>query len=156
MPTDTTQTVARLEAASKRYGAVQALDGLDLHVSGGAAGSADALAIEGEVKPGFVFPRSGAMFFPSDTPMQAMDFTRKQTLKLWMRGDGTTYNVVLFTADQHIPLMQPFTAGPVWQKVTIPFQAFSGTEMAQLKGIAFCAGPNPGKFRFEIDQVVIR
>jgi len=35
MPTDTAQTIARLEGVSKRYGAVQALDGLDLDIQRG-------------------------------------------------------------------------------------------------------------------------
>lgn len=125
-------------------------------VPGGAQGSANALEISGEVKPGFVFPWSGAMFFPTEKPMEPMDFSTKQGLDFWARGDGGTYTVMLFTGDQQIPLMQPFTAGPQWQEVYLPFKLFTGAEMDHMRGIAFTAGPKAGAFRFEIDQVVIR
>ena len=125
-------------------------------VQGGAQGTAGALEISGEVKPGFVFPWSGAMFFPTDQPMQPMDFSSKQGIDFWARGDGGTYTVMLFTGDQQIPLMQTFSAGSGWQEVYLPFNKFPGAELGQLRGIAFTAGPKSGAFRFEIDQVVIR
>ncbi|HEY1991307.1 MAG TPA: CIA30 family protein [Gammaproteobacteria bacterium] len=123
---------------------------------GGAQGSAGALEIGGEVKPGFVYPWSGAMFFPSDKPMDPMDFSAKQGLDFWARGDGGTYTVMLFSGDQQIPLMQTFSAGSGWQEIYLPFSKFPGAELNRLRGIAFTAGPKPGGFRFEIDQVVIR
>lgn len=125
-------------------------------VPGGAAGSAGALEVSGEVKPGFVYPWSGAMFFPAGKPMDPMDFSHKQGIEFWTRGDGGNYSVMLFTGDRQIPLIQNFTSGREWQKVYLPFGSFSGADMTLLRGIAFCAGPKPGKYRFEIDQVVIR
>lgn len=125
-------------------------------VQGGAQGTAGALEISGEVKPGFVFPWSGAMFFPTDTPMDLMDFSSKQGVDFWARGDGGTYTVMLFTGDQPIPLMQQFSAGREWQEVHLPFSLFHGAELGRVRGIAFTSGPKPGTFRFEIDQVVIR
>jgi hypothetical protein len=137
------------EAGGKSEGGMQL-------VTGGAQASVGALEINGEVKPGFVYPWSGAMFFPSDRPMDPMDFSHKQGLDFWARGDGGTYSVMLFSGDQQIPLVQTFTAGPDWQEVHIPFERFSGADMTHLRGLAFCAGPKSGTFRFEIDQVVIR
>jgi len=124
--------------------------------AGGAEGTAYALEISGEVKPGFVYPWSGAMFFLSDKPMDPMDFSHKQGIDFSARGHGGTYRVMLFSGDQQIPLMQTFSAGTDWQEVHIPFEHFSGADMALLCGLAFRAGPKAGKFRFEIDQVVIR
>ena len=123
---------------------------------GGAQGTAGALEISGEVKPGFVFPWSGAMFFPSDTPMDPMDFSSKQGVDFWARGDGGTYTLMLFAGDQQIPLMQTFHAGSEWQEVYLPFSKFPGAELGRLRAIAFTSGPKSGAFRFEIDQVVIR
>ena len=137
------------EASGKSVGAMSL-------VQGGAQGSAGALEISGEVKSGFVFPWSGVMFFPSDKPMDPMDFTAKQGVDFWTRGDGGTYTLMLFSGDQQIPLMQTFSAGPGWQEVFLPFSKFPGAELGRLRGIAFTAGPKPGTFRFEIDQVVIR
>lgn len=94
MPTDTAQTIARLEGVSKRYGAV-------------------------------------------DTAVSDFD-GGKITSRFGYRWVATT--------DQQ-------TGGKSEGSVAL---VSGGAEMAQLKDIAFCAGPNPGKFRFEIDQVVIR
>lgn len=137
------------EAGGKSVGTIRL-------VQGGAQGTAGALEVSGEVKPGFVFPWSGAMFFPADKPMDPVDFSAKQGVDFWVRGDGGTYTLMLFTGDQQIPLMQQFNAGPDWQEVYLPFHKFTGAELGRLRGIAFCAGPKPGAFRFEIDQVVIR
>ena len=125
--------------------------------AGGALGTPGALEVSGEIKTGFAFPWAGAMFFPTDQAFGALDYSAKHELDFFTRGDGRHYSVMLFSGPQDaLPAIQEFTTGPEWTEVRIPLSAFPGGTPALLRGLAFTAGPAPGKFRFEIDQVSIR
>ncbi|MCD9032097.1 CIA30 family protein [Luteimonas sp. Y-2-2-4F] len=125
---------------------------------GGAAGSRGALAVAGEIAPGFAFPWAGAIFFPASQPMQAVDLSARSELVFQARGDGRTYQVMLFSgaSEQAMPSMQPFVAGPEWREVRLPLSAFAGADPARLRGIAFTAGLPEGAFAFRIDGVELR
>lgn len=115
------------------------------------------LAVSGEIKPGFAFPWSGAMYFPASMPMQPADFSARGTLSFRVRGDGRSYNVMLFSGRQmqSLPSMRPFVAGPEWTEVRIALADFSGADLARVRGIAFTAGQPQGAFAFEIDDVKV-
>lgn len=127
-------------------------------VEGGAGDSQGALRIAGEVKRGFSFPWSGMMFFPASQPMQPVDFSARKELVFRARGDGRSYNAMLFSGPsaQGMPSMQAFVAGPEWTEVRLPLEGFAGADLAQLRGIAFTAGQPLGTFEFMLDDVEIR
>jgi hypothetical protein len=127
-------------------------------VAGGAAQSRGALEVSGEIKPGSPYPWSGMMFFAAAQPMQPVDFSTRKELVFWVRGDGRSYNAMLFSGPsmQAMPSLQAFTAGPEWREVRLPLAGFAGAEPALLRGIAFTAGQPAGEFRFRIDRVELR
>ncbi len=125
-------------------------------VDGGAAGSAGALEIAGEIKPGFAFPWSGAMYFPAKIPMQPVDLSARGELVFHVRGDGRRYAVMLFHGNQSMPSMRPFVAGAEWTEVRIPLKDFVGADLARVRGIAFTAGQPQGAFSFAIDGVELK
>lgn len=115
------------------------------------------LAVSGEIKPGFAFPWSGAMYFPAGVPMQPADFASRSTLVFRVRGDGRNYSVMLFSGRQmqSMPSMKPFAAGPEWTEIRIPLADFAGADLARVRGIAFTAGQPQGAYAFEIDEVKV-
>lgn len=125
---------------------------------GGAAGSRGAMRIAGEVKPGFAFPWSGVMFFPAAQPMDVVDLSARQTLVFQVRGDGRSYNAMLFSGPsvQGMPSVQTFVAGPDWQEVRLNLSDFRGADLGLVRGIAFTAGAPHGNFEFRLDAVELR
>jgi imidazolonepropionase-like amidohydrolase len=117
-----------------------------------------ALAVSGEIKPGFAFPWSGAMFFPAKAAMQPADLSARKALVFRVRGDGRNYSVMLFSGAQmqSMPSMKPFVAGPEWTEVRIPLDSFNGADLARVRAFAFTAGQPQGAFRFEIDDVEVK
>lgn len=123
-------------------------------VDGGAEGSAKALEISGEVKPGFAFPWSGAIFFPGAKPMAPADLSAVKDLVFWAKGDGRTYTVMLFaTSLGMMPAQVPFVAGPEWKRYAFPLAGFTGADPHGVIGVFFGAAQEPGAFRFRIDGV---
>lgn len=127
-------------------------------VAGGAGGSAGALRVAGEVKPGFAFPWAGVMFFPAAQPMAPVDLSSRSELVLQVRGDGRSYNAMLFSgaSAQGAPSVQTFVAGAEWTEVRLPLSAFQGGDPAQVRGIAITAGQPHGGFELLVDHVELR
>lgn len=127
-------------------------------VAGGADDSSGALAVSGQVQPGFAFPWAGVMFFPAAEPMQPMDFSARTELVFQVRGDGRHYSAMLFSGPsaQGMPSVQMFQAGPEWTRVRLPLAGFAGANLALLRGIAFTAGQPAGTFEFFLDHVELR
>lgn len=127
-------------------------------IPGGANGSAGALEIRGQIKPGFSFPWAGAMFFPGSEPMRAVDLSARHEIVFQTRGDGREYSVLLLSgeSEQGMPAMHGFVAGPDWKEIRLPLAAFSGADPGMLRGIGFSAGMPVGDYRFEVDQVELR
>jgi imidazolonepropionase-like amidohydrolase len=117
-----------------------------------------ALAVGGEIKTGFAFPWSGAMYFPAAVPMQPADFAPRKELVFKARGDGRNYSVMLFSGVQmqSMPSMKSFVAGSEWKEVRIPLASFTGADLARVRGLAFTAGQPVGAFAFEIDDVEVK
>ncbi len=123
-------------------------------VPGGANGSKYALLVEGEIRPGFVFPFAGAAYFPAAQPMQPANLSSAKSVSFRAKGDGTAYRVMVYTKKGgYMPAMQTFAAGPEWRDYQFPLSAFNGTDGHDITLISFAAGPEPRKFSFEIDDV---
>ncbi|MEM7049580.1 MAG: amidohydrolase family protein [Acidobacteriota bacterium] len=111
------------------------------------------LEIRGEVKTGFPFPWAGAMFFPADQPMAAVDVSANRAVTFMARGDGGTYRLMVFARRLgQIPVQTTFVADDTWERHSVAFESL-GIDGSDLLGIAFAGGPGLGEFRFEIDQV---
>jgi imidazolonepropionase-like amidohydrolase len=122
-------------------------------VSEGANGSGKSLAISGETKTGFGFPWAGMIFFPGARQMAPADLSKFSGVSFWTRGDGRTYQLLLFaTRLGRMPASKPFTAGPEWQRVTVPFSDL-GLDGSDILGIFVGGGPALGTFRFQIDDI---
>ena len=120
----------------------------------GGAQSGRSLEISGEVRPGFAFPWSGAIFFPGDRPMAPANLSSFKALEFWAKGDGRTYQLMLFASSLGMmPAMKTFVAGPEWQLHTLPLADFPGVDPSGVTGIFFGAGADPGTFKFRIDNV---
>jgi len=127
-------------------------------IAEGAAGSAGALRINGEVVPGGSWPWSGAMLQPGAQPMQPVDAARLKELVFQARGDGREYSVMLFSgADvQSMPSMLTITPGRDWSEVRLPLAGFAGADLRQLRAVAITAGAPAGRFQLDVDTVEFR
>ncbi|MEO1085368.1 MAG: CIA30 family protein, partial [Acidobacteriota bacterium] len=116
-----------------------------------------ALVVSGEIKPGAMFPWSGAMVFPGPGAMAPVDLSARKELRFRVRGDGREYSAMLFSgAMDGIPPTRTFTAGDDWREVVFELEGFHQAETGAVRGIAFTAGNPEGAFRFELDDVEIR
>ena len=123
-------------------------------VKGGAARSKGSLQVSGEVAKGMELAWAGVIFWPGEKPMAAANLASRKGVSFSARGDGKTYEILVFTeAAGRIPARRPFVAGKAWKTYDFPFSAFEGADGHDVTGIAFVAGPAPGKFRFQLDDV---
>ncbi len=127
-------------------------------VEAGAGGSRGALGVTGEIRPGFPFPWAGVMFFPAAEMMQPVDLSGRAELVFQVRGDGRSYNAMLFSGPsvQGMPATLAFQAGPEWSEVRLALSDFPGADLSLVRGIAFTAGQPAGAFEFALDQVELR
>jgi len=126
-------------------------------VEPGADNSKAALEISGELVNSTPFSWGGVIFWPAGTPMAPANLSARKALSFWVKGDGQSYMLLMLTAsrngnDGQMPAMVPFSAGPEWKKVTIPFTQFE-TDGSDISGLGFMHVKEAGKFKFEIDQV---
>ena len=121
-------------------------------IEGGAEDSKGALAVSGQTQtkqPAF----SGVMFSPGNAPMQPSDLSSNKTLTFWSKGDGSTFQVMLFFQKRGFnPSMNSFVAKSEWTKHSFDISSFDGCDGTDIIGIWFGSGV-PGKFEFQIDQV---
>jgi ABC-2 type transport system permease protein len=124
-------------------------------VAGGAGGSAGALEVTGELRPGAQYPYAGTFFFPEGPPMEGlMDYSGRKTLSFHARGDGRRYTLMVFTGvTMGIPLMYNFTAGPEWRRYELNLADFSAHDFKRVRGMAFGAMGENGPFQFKIDDI---
>jgi len=127
-------------------------------IDGGADGSAGALSVTGEIRPGFAFPWSGVIFFPAAQAMQPADLSNRSELVFRVRGDGRRYSALLFSgaSPTAMPAMQAFEAGDDWTEVRLPLAGFAGADLSRVRGIAWTAGQPEGTFAFALDDVALR
>ncbi len=124
-------------------------------VQDGAAGSAGALEVTGELRPGAQYPFAGTFFFPEGTPMEGlMDYSSRKSLSFHARGDGRRYTLMVFTGTtMGIPLMYNFEAGPEWRRYELELADFSAHDFKRVRGMAFGAMGETGPFQFQVDDI---
>jgi hypothetical protein len=123
-------------------------------IEGGANGTKGALQITGKISDAFQFAWAGAMYSPGPQPFTPVDLSSKKALVFWAKGDGRSYNVMVFTeAAGYMPGVQSFTAGPQWKEFRFPLASFNGTDGHDITAIIFGAGLPTGDFSFAIDTV---
>jgi imidazolonepropionase-like amidohydrolase len=124
----------------------------------GAAGSAGALAIDGEIAAGAAFPWAGVVFLPGAEPMAPVDLSARRELVFQARGDGREYQVMLLSGPsvQGMPAMRAFVAGAQWSTVRLPLAEFAGADLARVRGIGFAAGAPLGPYALMIDEVELK
>src|ERR1041385_6248293 len=111
-------------------------------VSGGAQNSNGSLKVSGEVRAGFPYPWSGAIFNPGLTPMAPVNLSGKRAISFWAKGDGKTYRLMVFAQQLGTqPAVRTFVAGPEWQQYRFPLSEFSGIDGNGFMGIVWAAGP---------------
>jgi imidazolonepropionase-like amidohydrolase len=126
-------------------------------VDGGAGGDPHALNVSGEINGGLPFAWAGVMFSPGEQPFTPVNLASKKNISFWVKGDGKTYRVLVFTeSGGRMPAQQTFNAGSEWKQVSLPFSAFNGTDGHDIAAILFVGGPEAGKFDFKIDEVKLQ
>ena len=120
---------------------------------GGAEGSKSYLQVTGEVKEGFGFPWSGALYSPGATMMAPVNLSGKKAIQFWAKGDGGTYQMMIFSAKLgYQPAIQTFVAGPEWKQVTLTLASF-GVDGSDIMALCWAAGPKTGKFVLGLDNI---
>jgi len=121
------------------------------------ARAGSSLRVSGEVAAGAPVAWSGVMFNPGDKVFSPVNLSSGKELIFWCHGDGRQVAVLLFTQQRgRMPSRHAFVARPDWKQYRIPLSAFDGSDGSDVLGIAFVAGPSPGKFAFELDDVELR
>lgn len=123
-------------------------------VEPGAHESKGALLVEGEADAGLPYAWAGAMFYPGLSAMAAANLSSKKEISFWAKGDGRTYNVMLFAPSRNfIPLTRTFVAGAEWKEFKFTFAQFNDYDARDLAGLFIGAGLPAGKFAAQIDDV---
>lgn len=127
-------------------------------LAGGADGSSGAMRVEGVVDPGLPYAWAGTLFMPGAKPFEAMDFGAHRTLVLKVRSRVPgEIGVMLFSGPvtQRQPSVVRLATTAQWAEVRIGLDRFTGADLRQLRGLAITAGPAPGPFGFDIDDLRI-
>jgi imidazolonepropionase-like amidohydrolase len=111
------------------------------------------LAVSGRIAPDLPYAWAGVAFMPGERPMQGADLSAARVLRFKVRGDGGAYRAMMMSQGVAMPGYAPFTAGPEWIEISIPFDAFQGIDPKAVAMIGFAAGPKAGDYRFEIADV---
>lgn len=125
----------------------------------GAEGSRGALSITGTVDPGLPYAWAGASWSPGRERYAPADLSARTELVFQARGDGRSYRVMLLSGapdGREIRTERRFTAPGDWAAVRIPLAELRGANLAAVRTITFAAGPEPGPFAFQVDQIRLR
>jgi hypothetical protein len=97
------------------------------------------------------------MLNPGEKLFSPVDLSAGTELVFSCRGDGRTYAVLLFTERRgQAPSRRAFVAGKKWEEHRIALSDFDGSDGSDVRGIAFVAGPTPGTYSFQLDDVELR
>jgi hypothetical protein len=123
-------------------------------VSGGANNGRGSLLITGTIAPAVPYAWAGAMFSPGAGVMAPANLSSKNEIIFWAKGDGQTYQLMLFSKSRGYQLAtKNFTAGAEWKQFRFRISEFEWMDGSDIMGIVFVGGPAPGKFAFQIDDM---
>lgn len=115
------------------------------------------LEVRGNVDGSLPFAWAGVMLNPGDRLFAPVNLSATKELVFSSRGDGQTYAILLFTKrGGKIPARQSFVAGRGWTQHRVALADFGGASTDDVVGVAFVAGPKPGPFTFQLDDVALR
>jgi imidazolonepropionase-like amidohydrolase len=120
------------------------------------AGMGRTLQVAGRVAPGGFFSWAGAAFQPAESPLAPVDMSQRQGIHFWAKGDGRTYQVMVFAKSRgRIPLLHAFTAEAGWKRYDLPWSSFNGYDGHDVQLVVFAAVTPPGDFAFRLAGVGI-
>jgi len=123
----------------------------------GAKNSDGAMRLSGEIRPGFPWPWSGAIYFPGDIPMTPVNMNGLSELSFWARGDLKQLRVMVFSGAANSPPSEiTIELSDQWTFHQLQFKDFPGVQLEQISAIAYSAPMVPAKFVFEVDQVSLK
>ena len=115
------------------------------------------LSVHGEVTGAVPFAWSGAMLNPGDAVFAPVDLSLAKEIVFSARGDGQTYQLLLFTRRKgREPARHAFVAGKRWTEQRVPLSSLDPGGGSDVVGIAFVAGPRPGRYAFQLDDIALR
>ncbi len=120
-------------------------------------GTNGVLAVSGEVNTTFPYPWAGAAIASPTGPAGAFSLTPHTGMTFMARGQPGSYRV-MFISPRSVgaPPTFFFTMTEEWQTFSFDFDRIPGLDPANLIAISFVAGPNPGPFNFELDNVILK
>jgi hypothetical protein len=122
--------------------------------AGGANNGQNCLTLSGEVVSGVAYAWSGIIMFPTGKPFEPADLSRGKGIALWARGDGQTYQILLYTKKTgYMPNSKSFVCGAEWRRISFAFGDFPNLDSAEITAIGVTAGPKPGSFSFSLDDI---
>jgi len=126
-------------------------------VDAGATGTSKALAVSGEIVPGFAFPWAGAMFFAGDAPMAPANLSTVSQIVFQAKGTPGTYRLMAFAETLgQVPSGQLFEVEEEWREVTLSVDGFRGADFSGLTALLWTGGPALGAFELVIDEIELR
>ena len=144
-------------AASDVIDGGRSIAGVNL-MAGGARGTRGGLRIEGNVVAG-ADAWAGVAFRPGAAAWRPGDLSGVIGLSFWARGDQRTYQVRMTSSgaqDATAHATVTFSAGNEWREYRFDLAAFEGIDPKEVLWLAVAAGPEPGPFAFQIDEVRLR
>lgn len=129
----------------------------DLKIAeGGANQGKGCLHVQGEIGSARSGGWAGAIFYPGRAPFNPANLSSKKQIRFWARAESEgSYKLAVHHWNHGMHRRQQiFTAAMNWQEYSFPFSAFQ-TDGRGIMGVVFLAGPVPGRFEFQIDDVRI-
>ncbi len=113
------------------------------------------LDVSGEISGDAQSPWGGVMLHPGDKPFSPANLAAGKELVFSARGAGQL-TVMLFTVrGGRMPSRKALTLDKKWKEHHLAFADFDGADGSDVNGIAFVAGPKPGKYDFQLDDVAL-
>ncbi|MCX7974509.1 MAG: CIA30 family protein [Candidatus Aminicenantes bacterium] len=126
-------------------------------VKEGAGGSRQSLRVSGEIVTNGTLLWAGVMFFPGAARMAPANLSSFKGISFWLKGNERPYALVVFA--QHTgfnpAFSRLFVAGPDWKEFFFSFQDM-GLEPYDIMGIFIGAYHEPGRFWFQLDNVLLK
>lgn len=120
----------------------------------GSPTSKGSLKIKGHLTKSPPQPWAGSIYYPGKKPLAKANLANIKSLTFWIKGDGLTYHVLIFSGNEHQPpAIIPVSTTQQWQEKTINLTQLTGIYRQEVWGILFANRDYPGRFNFSIDHL---